>query len=127
MIVMNNDENTQIIIPTTMITKAQLSSVGINLPDDQAQALIQHVEETVNERISEEIVDSLDDAQLAELVALQDGDVPAEQLEAWIRERVPEYDEIVEDNVTIVLGELVENSDAIQAQYYMLVIKSPSS
>lgn len=112
---MNNDENTQIIIPTTMITKVQLNSVGINLPDDQAQALIQHVEETVNERISEEIVDSLDDAQLAELVALQD-DVPAEQLEAWIRERVPEYDEIVEDNVTIVLGELVENSEAIQAQ-----------
>ena len=98
-----------------MITKVQLNSVGINLPDDQAQALIQHVEETVNERISEEIVDSLDDAQLAELVALQD-DVPAEQLEAWIRERVPEYDEIVEDNVTIVLGELVENSEAIQAQ-----------
>lgn len=115
-ITMNNDENTQIIIPTTIITKAQLNSVGINLPDDQAQALIQHVEETVNERISEEIVDSLDDAQLAELVALQDDDVPAEQLEAWIRERVPEYDEIVEDNVTIVLGELVENSEAIQAQ-----------
>lgn len=115
-ITMNNDENTQIIIPTTMITKVQLNSVGINLPDDQAQALIQHVEETVNERISEEIVDSLDDAQLAELVALQDDDVPAEQLEAWIRERVPEYDEIVEDNVTIVLGELVENSEAIQAQ-----------
>lgn len=115
-ITMNNDENTQIIIPTTMITKAQLNSAGINLPDDQAQALIQHVEETVNERISEEIVDSLDDAQLAELVALQDDDVPAEQVEAWIRERVPEYDEIVEDNVTIVLGELVENSEAIQAQ-----------
>jgi len=113
---MNNDENTQITISTTMITKAQLNSVGINLPDDQMQALIQHVEETVNERINEEIVDSLDDAQLAELVALQDDDVPAEQVEAWIRGRVPEYDEIVEDNVTIVLGELVENSEAIQAQ-----------
>ena len=115
-VTMNNDENTQITISTTMITKAQLNSVGINLPDDQMQALIQHVEETVNERINEEIVDSLDDAQLAELVALQDDDVPAEQVEAWIRGRVPEYDEIVEDNVTIVLGELVENSEAIQAQ-----------
>lgn len=116
MVTMNDNQHTQVNIQATMITKAQLSSVGINLPDDQAQALIQHVEETVNERISEEIVDSLDDAQLAELVALQDGDVPVEQLEAWIRERVPEYDEIVEDNVTIVLGELVENSEAIQAQ-----------
>jgi len=116
MVTMNDNQHTQVNIQATMITKAQLSSVGINLPDDQAQALIQHVEDTVNERISEEIVDSLDDAQLAELVALQGDDVPAEQVEAWIRERVPEYDEIIEDNVTIVLGELVENSEAIQQQ-----------
>lgn len=116
MITMNDNQHTQVNIQATMITKAQLSSVGINLPDDQAQALIQHVEDTVNERISEEIVDSLDDVQLAELVALQGDDVPAEQVEAWIRERVPEYDEIIEDNVTIVLGELVENSEAIQAE-----------
>lgn len=116
MITMNDNQHTQVNIQATMITKAQLSSVGINLPDDQAQALIQHVEDTVNERISGEIVDSLDDAQLAELVALQGDDVPAEQVEAWIRERVPEYDEIIEDNVTIVLGELVENSEAIQGQ-----------
>ena len=116
MITMNDNQHTQVNIQATMITKAQLSSVGINLPDDQAQALIQHVEATVYERISEEIVDSLDDAQLAELVALQGDDVPAEQVEAWIRERVPEYDEIIEDNVTIVLGELVENSEAIQAE-----------
>ena len=116
MITMNDNQHTQVNIQATMITKAQLSSVGINLPDDQAQALIQHVEDTVNERISEEIVDSLDDAQLAELVALQGDDVPAEKVEAWIRERVPEYDEIIEDNVTIVLGELVENSEAIQQQ-----------
>jgi hypothetical protein len=116
MVTMNDNQHTQVNIQATMITKAQLSSVGINLPDDQAQALIQHVEDTVNERISEEIVDSLDDVQLAELVALQGDDVPAEQVEAWIRERVPEYDEIIEDNVTIVLGELVENSEAIQQQ-----------
>lgn len=112
---MNNDNNTQINLQAAIVTKEQLNSVGIQLPDDQMQALIQHVEETVNERVSEEIIDSLDDAQLEELVALQDGDAPAEQIDAWIRERVPEYDEIIEDNVTIVIGELVENSDAIQA------------
>lgn len=110
---MNNDENTQVNIQATIVTKAQLNSVGIALPDDQMQALIQHVEETVNARISEEIIDSLDDAQVEELVALQDSDAPAEQIVAWIRERVPEYDEIIEDNVTIVLGELVENADAV--------------
>lgn len=111
---MNNDQ-TQLNIRATIVTKAQLNSVGINLPDDQMQVLIQHVEETINERISEEVVESLTDEQLLELIKMQDSNAPAEEIDAWIRERVPEYDEIIEDNVTIVLGELVENSDAIQA------------
>mgnify|MGYP001009634713 FL=1 len=111
---MNNDQ-TQLNIRATIVTKAQLNAIGISLPDDQMQALIQHVEETINERISEEVVESLTDEQLAELVKMQDSNAPAEEIDAWIRERVPEYDEIIEDNVTIVLGELVENSDAIQS------------
>lgn len=112
---MNNDDNTQINIQATIVTKQQLNSVGIQLPEDQMQALIQHVEETVNKQVIEEVIDSLDEVQLQELVALQNDNTPAEQIDAWIRERVPEYDEIIEDNVTIVIGELVENSDAIQA------------
>lgn len=111
---MNNDQ-TQLNIRATIVTKAQLNSIGISLPDDQMQALIQHVEDTINSQIGEEIVESLDDEQLKELVQMQDNDASAEEIDAWIRERVPEYDEIIEDNVTIVLGELVENSDAIQS------------
>ena len=111
---MNNDQ-TQLNIRVTIVTKAQLNSIGINLPEDQMQALIQHVEDTINSQIGEEIVESLDNEQLKELVQMQDNDVPAEEIDAWIRERVPEYDEIIEDNVAIVLGELANNSDAIQA------------
>ena len=73
------------------------------------QALIQHVEDTINSQIGEEIVESLDDDQLKELVQMQDNDAPAEEIDAWIRARVPEYDEIIEDNVAIVLGELANN------------------
>lgn len=111
---MNNDQ-TQLNIRVTIVTKAQLNSIGINLLEDQMQALIQHVEDTINSQIGEEIVESLDDEQLKELVQMQDNDVPAEEIDAWIRERIPEYDEIIEDNVAIVLGELADNSDAIQA------------
>ena len=77
--------------------------------------LIQHVEDTVNERIGEEIVDSLDDDQLKNLVRLQDSRASDNEVTQWIKERIPDYDEIIEDNVRIVLGELVENSDAITA------------
>ena len=111
---MNNDQ-TQLNIRVTIVTKAQLNSIGINLPEDQMQALIQHIEDTINSQIGEEIVESLDDAQLKELVQMQDDDASAEEIDAWIRARVPEYDEIIEDNVAIVLGELANNSDAIQA------------
>lgn len=111
---MNNDQ-TQLNIRVTIVAKAQLNSIGINLPEDQMQALIQHVEDTINSQIGEEIVESLDDDQLKELVQMQDNDAPAEEIDAWIRARVPEYDEIIEDNVAIVLGELADNSDAIQA------------
>lgn len=111
---MNNDQ-TQLNIRVTIVTKAQLNSIGINLPEDQMQALIQHVEDTINSQIGEEIVESLDNEQLKELVQMQDNDAPAEEIDAWIRARVPEYDEIIEDNVAIVLGELANNSDAIQA------------
>ena len=111
---MNNDQ-TQLNIRVTIVTKAQLNSIGINLPEDQMQALIHHIEDTINSQIGEEIVESLDDDQLKELVQMQDNDAPAEEIDAWIRARVPEYDEIIEDNVAIVLGELANNSDAIQA------------
>ena len=111
---MNNDQ-TQLNIRVTIVTKAQLNSIGINLPEDQMQALIQHVEDTINSQIGEEIVESLDDDQLKVLVQMQDIVAPAEVIDAWIRERIPEYDEIIEDNVAIVLGELANNSDAIQA------------
>ncbi len=110
---MNNDQP-QLSIQATIVTKAQLNSIGISLPDNQMQALIQHVEETINKRISEEVVESLSDDQLKELVELQTGSASAEEIDEWIREHVPEYDQIIEDNVAIVLGELVENSDAIQ-------------
>lgn len=106
-----NDNN--IIVNATIITKAQLNAIGISLPDDQIKALIQHAEDTVNERIGEEIVDSLDSDQLKELVELQNNGASDDEVSQWIKERIPDYDEIIEDNVRIVLGELVENSDAI--------------
>ncbi len=97
----------------TIVTREQLNSIGINLPDEQMQALIEQAEETINERIGEEVVDSLDDEQLVELASLQEANAPAEQIEEWIVARVPDYQDIVEDNVTIVLGEIAENTEKL--------------
>ncbi len=112
----NSQDNSQTDAQTmnaTIITKEQLNSIGINLPDEEMHALIEHAEDTINERISEEIIDSLDDEQLEQLASMQEGDTPAEQIEEWVMARVPDYQEIVEDNTAIVLGELAESVEEI--------------
>jgi uncharacterized transporter YbjL len=106
-------QDDQQVVSATIITKEQLNSIGINLPDEEMQALIRHTEDTINERISEEVIDSLDDQQIEELASMQESNAPADQIEAWVIERVPDYQEIVEDNTTIVLGELAESVEQI--------------
>lgn len=115
---MNNDTNSSSDSQQTsqdMITFDQLRSIGIDLPDEQMRALIEHTENRVNEQIGEEIVDSLDDEELAELVAMQENNTPPEQIEQWIIERVEDYVEIIEDNVAIVMGDLAQNVESINS------------
>jgi hypothetical protein len=94
------------------ITKDSLLALGINLNDEDADSLIKHLNETVEERIGAEITESLDDAQLEELVKLQDT-ASEEELGKWIVAQVPEYQQIVQDNIDIVIGELAENADGV--------------
>ena len=105
---------------TVAITKAQLNAVGINLPDDEMEDLIQRAENEVNERVGEELFDSLDDDQLKEFVAMQeDKSVSGDKIAEWLAERVPDYKQIVADNTVIVLDELVKtilNNESETAQ-----------
>ena len=105
-------DNSQVTV-SHAITKTQLNSLGIDLPDDQMDALIQHAEETIGLRIGEEVADSLDEAQLEQLIAMQENNVSPEEIDEWLSERVADYAQIVEDNVAIILGELVENTAEI--------------
>lgn len=102
------------------ITKAQLNAVGINLPDDEMEDLIQRAENEVNERVGEELFESLDDDQLKEFVAMQeDESVSDDKIAEWLAERVPDYKQIVDDNTVIVLDEVVKtilNNEAETAQ-----------
>lgn len=117
---MNNDDipqiSSQVDFSEAIITPGQLRAVGIDLPDEQMQELIIHIQNTVNERIGEEVVESLTDEQLEELIALQGsrGSDDDDRVSAWLRDHVPDYEQIVDDNTAIVIGEVVANADAIQ-------------
>ena len=111
---MNNDNTPQVNLDEALITVDQLREMGINLPEQQLQELATHVQNTINERIGEEVVESLTGEQLEELIAMQDSGAPGDQISEWLCIRVPDYEQIVEDNTIIVLGEVVDDIDAIQ-------------
>ncbi len=94
------------------ITKEYLINLGISLDDHDIESLLTHLNETVEERIGVEIAQSLSDDQLVELVKLQE-DASDEELAKWITAHVPDYLQIVQDNIDIVISEIVENTDDI--------------
>jgi hypothetical protein len=94
------------------ITKDTLLTLGIDLTDQNVESLLAHLNEAVEERVGAEITESLSDAQLDELVRLQESSSDAE-IGMWISERVPNYLEIVQDTVDITIGELADNADSI--------------
>ena len=93
-----------------IITKELLEEYGIELGSQDVASLLQHLNDTLNERIGAEVTDSLEDEQLDELLKLQEsaGD---EQVGAWIEQHVSELQQIIQDETDILLGELAENAN----------------
>lgn len=65
----------------------------------------------VNELIGEEIYESLTEEEARELIALQESGAGPEEVEKWIEVHVPDYDNIIEDNVIIAVSEQMERSE----------------
>ena len=93
-----------------LITTSTLHDLGIHKSEAEEQALIEHFQETLNERVGNAVIDVLDDDQATHLMELtEQGD--AEQTMAWLQETIPEFEQIVQDEYEILMGELAENAD----------------
>ncbi len=95
-----------------LITIETLHDLGIHKSEAEEAALVAHFQETLNERVGANIIDVLDDDQATQLVELTElGD--AEKTLAWLQETIPEFDQIVQNEYEILLGELAENADIV--------------
>lgn len=94
------------------ITPAQLAEAGVNLPEDQIPELLDHLNEELEERIGEEITNTLDDEKLEALVQLQENGTD-EEVSNWLQANVPELEQIVQDEIDILLGEIAENAEEL--------------
>lgn len=94
------------------ITKDTLLTLGIDLSGHDLDSLISHLNDTVEERIGAEITESLSDTELEELVTLQEA-ASEQEIGAWVAKHVPDFQQIVQDNIDIVIGELADSADGI--------------
>lgn len=95
----------------TQITKEFLQGIGVNVDDATYDQLVAHFGDTLENRIIDEVVASLSDEQVEELAGLSDQSDA--DLQAWVKENVPDLQQIAQDEVDILLGELAENAEQI--------------
>ncbi len=91
-----------------LLNKQFLQDIGVTLDDQTYETLSKYYEDTLNERVIIEIVDELDEKQLEELHSLISKDSVV--LNQWLIANIPKLDEIIEDEIAILLGEIAESS-----------------
>lgn len=94
------------------LTTDMLHDLGINKSEQEEADLIAHFETTLNERVGAALLDELDDVQAEKLLALTDkGD--EEATTDWLRTTLPNFDDIVQDEYDLLMGELADSADKV--------------
>lgn len=92
------------------ITSSILKDYGIELDDEKLEALASYLNEKLEERVGEEITSLLTDDQLEHVVELQEANKDDEMTD-YIQQVVPDVQQVTQDEIDILLGEVVENLD----------------
>lgn len=94
------------------ITEKNLQAFGIDLQGQDQESLLTHLNEELQERVGTEIAAMLDDTKLKELLDMQET-ASGEEVGDWLVQNVPELQQIVEDEIDILMGELADSTDTI--------------
>ena len=92
------------------ITKDNLEALGIDLSNRDVDALLAELNNALQERVSVEITESLNGEQLQELLEIQET-ASADELTAWLERHVPNLQQVVQEEIDVILGELADEND----------------
>lgn len=95
------------------ITPDDLRNLGVSLEDEVMDKMLVELNEKVDNLVGNEIITSLTPEDVDILADMQDT-VSEEEIAEWIIEHVPDYEEIIEDNRNIVLGDFVDSNDLVE-------------
>lgn len=90
------------------ITTDELRNLEVTGDDKELEKLANELNEKVAELVGEEIISSLTPDDVDVLANMQDK-ASEEEIAKWIAEHVPDYQEMIEDNKAIVLGDFAES------------------
>lgn len=93
-----------------LLTRQILTDLGVHIDDASYAMLAEHFDSTLQERVIEEIITELSVEQAEELATLRDQN-DDQALLAWLSTNVPDFAEIVTDEVDILLGEIAQDSE----------------
>lgn len=93
-----------------LLDRTILNDLGIEMSDQDYELLAEHFETTLRTRVIGEIVEELTPEQAQQLADMQNAS--DDELLAWLQANVPDFKDIVSDEVDILLGELAENSES---------------
>lgn len=94
------------------ITEEMIRELGVDLGNQDINSLLDHLNEKLENRVGEEVADALDDDKLQTLLDLQET-ANEEEVGAWMKANVPEFEEVVQDEIDILLGEVAENAGSV--------------
>ncbi|MDB5167980.1 MAG: hypothetical protein JWO55_238 [Candidatus Saccharibacteria bacterium] len=92
------------------ITQSTLETLGIDLSGEDVDALLDDLNETLQERVGTEIAQSLQEEQLKELADLQESATETE-IGTWLQKNVPDMQQIIQNEIDILIGEIVEEEE----------------
>lgn len=97
------------------ITQKTLEDAGIDLTGEDIVALLVHLNEELQDRVGTEITDSLSDEQVKTMLNMQDN-ASEQELAQWMHDNVPDMEAIVDDEIALLLGEIVEDDDEAEEE-----------
>ena len=94
------------------ITQANLDEMGIKLADDKTASLLTHLNEELNERVGTALLAELNTEQIDEYNEFSKT-ANDDQIGEWLNSKIPEFKEIIQDEIDIILGDIAEKADEL--------------
>lgn len=86
-----------------------LQSLAVDMDEEQKKVFSKHVQDQLEQRVSEAIAELLNDEQQEQYLKLSETGSD-EEIVAWLEKNLPDYKDVISDEVDILLGDIAENS-----------------